>query len=226
MKDVKLGRLFGIPVSVGWSWLLLPAIIILPIESLPQVLFGCFVSISLAIIILAHEFGHGLAAQYLGYEVAKIRLFGLGGQAYIPGLANPTPKMEIITTVAGPLVNIVLAVVFFSLHISLAYMGIVDGGNQYLITWWLSNALIGVFNFIPAFPMDGGRIFRASLSIFYGHVIATRAATTLSFALSFGMILAGLYLGNIILILVAIFVILVSLVERKNVDRGEFGCSS
>jgi Zn-dependent protease len=222
MKDITLGKLFKIPVKIGWSWLFLVAVVLFPFSGLSEFAFHLYVALSISLMVLMHEFGHGLMARYLGYEVQEIRLFALGGQAVIPDLANPTPKMEFLTTLAGPAVNLILGTIILILHFSLFYFGFIAPDNQLVALWWIANIAMGIFNLIPAFPLDGGRLFRAGLSKFFGHVIATRIATYLSFLLGGLMILFGAYMGSIMLIIVAVFVIVISYVERKGAERGEF----
>lgn len=138
--------------------------------------------------VLLHEFGHCLAAKRVGWEVRNIHLFPVGGVAQIDLKANE-PKKELFVTACGPLVNLVLAPVFFLLAY-LFYTPPLEPDmtiKQILAeqSWFalsatglgVVNTTMLVFNLLPIFPMDGGRIFRASLALLWGNFVgATRVA--------------------------------------------------
>lgn len=160
-------------------------------------------------------------AQKYGYTVTSISIFALGGAAHIPRLIRPSPKIEFMITLAGPAINLVLMVVGMATHSALVMAGLVATGNQFFMAFWLINAMMGIFNLLPAFPMDGGRLLRAGLSKYMGHDKGTVVATTVAFVMAGIMSIIALYTMNIILLIIAAFVVFVSIHERKAAERGE-----
>ena len=127
--------------------------------------------------VLAHELGHSRVAQHYGIPVKSITLFFLGGVAQIARDA-PRPMIEGLIAIAGPAVSIALGGIFFGLY------RLLDGTSEPVsaLFYYLffANILVGLFNLIPGFPMDGGRVFRAVVWGIKGDLFkATRAATSL-----------------------------------------------
>jgi Zn-dependent protease len=182
-------------------------------------LFGMLLMILLFTCVTLHELGHSIAAQRFGIPVREIVLLPLGGVAFLA--RNPSnPWHELIIAIAGPLVNVMIAVAL-ALATGTAYaLGVVDlaalqlqGGAfpspslEGLIFWLLqANISLVLFNLIPAFPLDGGRVLRAVLALLIGMPRATRIAALVGqvFAVGFGVI--GVLTGNLVLALVAIFI--------------------
>lgn len=218
MNSIRLFKAFDIPVFIHWSFWLLIAVIIFPFGSMSELLLSSYIAVVIPSLVLAHEFGHSVMAQRYGHRVAKIVLFGLGGQAHISSLHRPKPNEEFAITIAGPAVNIVLAIIGMTLHTILFQLGLVDPANIYLLAFTFINLAMGVFNLIPAFPMDGGRLLRAGLSKYIGHVRATRIATGTSFVLASVMGIVAIIYMQPVLFLIAMFVIYTSMIERKGVS--------
>jgi Zn-dependent protease len=149
--------------------------------------------------VLLHEFGHALAARRYGIGTRSITLLPIGGLAQLEGEPR-TPKQELVIALAGPAVNFAIAAVLF-----------VFAGVAGLPTWGLlgslmvANLSLGVFNLIPAFPMDGGRALRALVATRLGGPRATEIAVRVGkvAAIAFGII--GLF-TNWMLVLIAMFV--------------------
>jgi Zn-dependent protease len=147
--------------------------------------------------VVLHELGHALAARAFGIETAHITLYPFGGIAAIKGMPD-APLTELTVAIAGPLVNFVLFAMFLPLWL-------VFGGSV-LATMAGINLIMGVFNLVPAFPMDGGRVLRAVLSVGLGWWKASEVAIAVGrgFALLFlgigllavqpGLALVGLFL--------------------------------
>ncbi len=114
------------------------------------------VILSLYFIVLLHEFGHVFAAKMYGYRCDNITIYFLGGVASIE-MHNETPKEQFIVTIAGPMVNIILAL-FCLPYILLT--GNIDGHN-YVTSMFTVNVFMTLFNLIPAYPLDGGRILNS-----------------------------------------------------------------
>ncbi|MGH2598147.1 MAG: site-2 protease family protein, partial [Dehalococcoidia bacterium] len=169
---IQIGRVLGIPIGVHFSWFLLLsavmgvlAIGIYP-EALPEEsawvywLLAAISGLLLFACIVLHELGHSVVARYFGIPVRSITLFVLGGVAQITRDAK-RPLPELLMALAGPAVSILLGGVFMVLW---WFTG--QGTNAASTMWgwlWISNIGLGIFNLVPAFPMDGGRVLRASI---------------------------------------------------------------
>lgn len=177
MQAWSIGRIAGIPVRLHASLLLfLPlfAWSFVPAGTgLVGILWGCVYAVALFACIVLHELGHSLVARRQGAVILDILLLPIGGMARISGM-SPRPRDEFAVAAAGPAVSLVLggagwfaAPVLFGIN---PWLGIVADSLGYINLW------LGLFNLIPAYPMDGGRIFRALLSPRLGAVRATRIA--------------------------------------------------
>jgi len=212
----KVGSLFGINIYIDWSWIL---IFLLVTWNLAGAVFpslhpdwGTGLNIALGIAasllfflsILAHELAHSLVAKARGLPIRRITLFFFGGVSNIER-EPPSPKTEFLMAIVGPLTSILLGVVFLWLgrqNITGMNTGL-DNPEQLLrgldplstMLLWLGpiNILIGLFNLVPGFPLDGGRILR---SVFWAMMDdfrkATRWATIIGQGFGWLMILAGI----------------------------------
>ena len=166
-----------------------------------------FIILIFACVVL-HEFGHILAARRFGIETPDVTLLPIGGVARISRMPEK-PAQELAVAVAGPMVNVVIA---FSLFLILgtiepdALSRIDDPQISFVVRLAAANIFLVIFNMIPAFPMDGGRVLHALLAMKLGRARATRIAALLGQALAFAFGLFGLVSGNPILIFIAIFV--------------------
>lgn len=185
----------------------------------PGAFFGALLMATLFACVVLHELGHSLVAKALSIPVREIVLLPLGGVA-IMGRNPDRPVHEVLIAVAGPLVNVFLALGLFFLTgsslepNSLAGRAFTEGslpepGAATLLLWlFQANVVLALFNMIPAFPMDGGRILRGVLGMFIGRARATRIATSVGQMLAVAMGLLGVLTGHIILVLIAVFVFL------------------
>ncbi len=177
----QIGTAFGIPVRVHWSFLLL---LLLPTPvSWLVALFGS---------VLVHELGHALVARHLGVRVLDVTLWPLGGMARLASMPEE-PRIEAWVALAGPAVNVVAAAVFGCLSVLAHVAGLptLAAGCMVLL---LVNAMLGAFNLLPAFPMDGGRVLRAWLARTRGWVRATEIAARVGRWAAVAMILAPVLL--------------------------------
>ncbi len=169
-------------------------------------LFGC---------VLLHELGHALTAKHFGVRTRDIILYPFGGIAAL--LEEPKPKAELFITAAGPLVNVVIALMLLPWAPSsteiIDYHSISFAGRIFF-----ANVMLAIFNLIPAFPMDGGRILRAALML-WRFPNATRIAARLSQGLSLALAAFALYIGNPILVFVATIVFVHAMQEYMR-DRA------
>ena len=160
--------------------------------------------------VLLHEFGHAMAARYYGIQTAHISLYPFGGVAAMEGLPGD-PTKEMVVAVAGPAVNFVLAVIF---------------GTAVWITGWtplgwmaLLNGLMGLFNLIPAFPMDGGRVLRALFALKWGFVAGSQWAMAIGRVFALLFLFGGMAFGVWNVALVGGFLLFAVHMERRRLER-------
>lgn len=206
----------GVYVHVTFLFLVLWAAWIgyLPRRSIEGALGHIGFILTLFVIVVLHELGHALAARRYGIETKDITLLPIGGVARLERMPEE-PKQELVVALAGPAVNVVLA---FIIGVALAVMArfsswteVIANGEGFFFRLLVVNIFLAVFNLLPAFPMDGGRVLRALLAIRIDYVRATRIAASIGqgMAFLFGMIgLLGFVGGpmNPFLILIAVFV--------------------
>lgn len=178
--------------------------------------------------VLLHEFGHIFAARRYGINTTDVTLWFFGGIANLERIPEK-PGQEFVVAIAGPLVNVVIAAVLL-LYLGAtvdpeALLKIDDPAVSMAAKIAGANIFLVLFNMIPAFPMDGGRVLRALLAIRLGHARATEWAASIGqgFAIVFGIL--GIFTGNILLIVIAVFVFLAasgeaSYAQLRAVTRG------
>ncbi len=169
--------------------------------------------------VLAHEFGHIFTARAFGVPTPDVTLLPIGGVARLARIPEK-PSEEFLIAIAGPLVNVAIAaglVLFAGAHLDLAQLVAMQNAKISLVDRLAEvNIFLAVFNMIPAFPMDGGRVLRALLAIKLGHVRATEIAAAIGQLVAFGLGFLGLF-GNPLLIFIAIFVYLAASSEAHLV---------
>lgn len=174
--------------------------------------------------VLAHEFGHVFAARRFGIPTRDITLLPIGGVASIERMPEK-PGQELVIAIAGPAVNVVIAAVlliFFGADLSRERLATAVAEQQLDLVTRLAvvNIMLVLFNLIPAFPMDGGRVLRALLSYRLDRARATRIAAGIGQAFAFGLGFLGLF-GNPMLIFIALFVFLAASQESYAVELDE-----
>jgi stage IV sporulation protein FB len=181
-------------------------------------IFGC---------VLLHEYGHILTARVFGVATPDVTLLPIGGVARLERIPEE-PYQEFLVAIAGPAVNVVIAialVVFAGARLDPQYLSAVGSNGVSLVDRLaIVNVFLVLFNLIPAFPMDGGRVLRALLAIPLGFVRATQVAATIGQGLAFVFGIVGLFYSPM-LILIAIFVYLAAsseahLVALRAISRG------
>jgi len=221
---LRFGEYFGIELRLHWSFLAVAAWIGLTVLSQTgSVLVATSLLISLGSIfacVALHEYGHALMARHYGIETLEITLLPIGGVARLERLPED-PKQELWIALAGPATNFVLAGGLAILHWLVA--GSTAGllpinlfNGSLLSTLFGVNIIMGVFNLLPALPMDGGRVQRALLSLRMPALRATGIATTLARALAAVMIVYGLVEGGLMLALIGGFVWMTARTEYQN----------
>jgi Zn-dependent protease len=192
-------------------------------------LFGLFLLCEIFICVVGHELAHGYLALRYGLVVHDITLLPIGGVARIEH-SLISPRKEAAIALAGPVLNLVVAagllpfvlLMLLSRHITspIAMLQLIQetGFSGMLVHLLLANIMLAVFNLLPAFPMDGGRVLRAGLSVFGGRVIATRIAVLLGQAFALLLLVVGIYTRDLVLPMVAIFIIAAAYVETTVID--------
>ncbi len=225
MKSFKLGSVAGIPIQVHWSFLLLVAWVLfaslatgatwpaaVASVGFVLVLFGC---------VLLHELGHALAAARFGIPTRDITLLPIGGVARLERMPRK-PSQELIVALAGPAVNVIIAGLLFLVLASSGNIPSSDSlaaGGTFLQRLMVVNIALVVFNLLPAFPMDGGRVLRAVAGMFTNYTQATRIAAAVGQVFAIGFALLGLI--NPFLFLIAAFVFLGAAAEYRQVAMQE-----
>src|ERR687889_24671 len=213
----KIGRAFGIDVKVHWSFFLLLAffgyLAFGDSGSFVDALVTVGIVVALFFCVLLHEFGHSLVAIRLGSEVQDITLLPIGGLARMKSLPE-RPIDEVKVAVAGPLVNVVLAPVFFGLALLFGgnlsvpaniLSGVGSLGQVFAALGTINVGLV-VFNMIPAFPMDGGRVLRGLLATRLGAVRATNISSTIGQGFAIGFFVLGFLSNPFLLAIIGFFV--------------------
>ena len=201
-QGISLGRVLGIPIVLDYSWFLVFALVAWTLASgyFPSEfknwptaeywLVGIATAIVFFLSVVLHELGHSVAAQHYGIPVSSIKLFVFGGVSQIE-TEPPSARVEFLMAVVGPLVSFVLAGVFAGLGVAFASVAPLMALAKYLA---YINGALGLFNLIPGFPLDGGRVFRA---IVWGLTNNLRRATVIAANLGrfigFLFILFGVY---------------------------------
>ncbi|EWY36123.1 protease [Skermanella stibiiresistens SB22] len=202
----------------------------------PAALEGVVFIVLLFACVLLHEFGHVFAARRYGVRTPDITLLPIGGVARLERIPEK-PSQELVIALAGPAVNVVIAALLYA---ALAAGGFnpgltpgspLGGGSEIQnpavgmlerLAW--VNVFLVVFNLIPAFPMDGGRVLRALLAQRMGYGRGTAVAATIGQGVAFALGLLGLF-GNPMLLFIALFVYLAAsseahAVQIREVSRG------
>lgn len=224
---LRIGSLAGIDLKLHVTFpliLILGAIQWMSPHGLPGAAFGALLMLALFVCVALHELGHALAARRFDIPVREIVLLPIGGVAVL-GRNPRRPLHEMVIAAAGPLVNVLIVaglVLVLGLDGSFpSFEELVRSARELsaatFLHWLLvANVSLVVFNLIPAFPMDGGRMLRAGLAMFLGFQKATRVATAVGQVLALAMGIYGLVSGQILLALVAFFIFVGAGQERAS----------
>lgn len=212
----SLGRLFGIETRVHASFVLVLVWAFLASYGHGPAAIASMFAFVLAVFasVVAHELGHALTARSFGLATRQILLLPIGGVAQIEGAHMP-PREETLVALAGPAVSFLLAGLFFALA---TLTGDLAPDNILGLLAW-ANAGLGLFNLLPAFPMDGGRVFRALLSARMGPLRATEIAAAVGKVAAFGLGAYAIASGRAMMTAVAIFLYLAASGEAALAAR-------
>lgn len=215
--SIKIARIAGIDVYMHLTFLLLLGWIgymyYAPRRSVEDAVWGIVFILTIFATVVLHELGHALAARRYGIETRDITLLPIGGVARLERMPRD-PWQELVVAVAGPLVNVViaagLAVGILATGGSLFPEATTPENSLFVGTFaqrlLIVNVFLVVFNAIPAFPMDGGRVLRAFLAMNMDYADATRVAAVIGQGIAFLFAMAGLFTPNFMLLFIALFV--------------------
>lgn len=227
----SIGRYLGIDLRIHATFLLLLAFLTgvqwLQTGSAAAALGGLAFFVALFVCVVLHEYGHALAARRYGVGTRDITLLPIGGVARLERMPE-SPRQELWIALAGPAVNVVIAVLLALWLGATGQFGALVSFDPiegpFAARLLAVNLFLVAFNLLPAFPMDGGRVLRAVLAMRLNHARATRIAANIGqgMAIVFGVL--GLF-GNPMLILIALFVWIgaaeeASAAELKDTLRG------
>jgi Zn-dependent protease len=206
----RLGTLLGFPIRVNLSFLLLLLVVLFWAGGVP----GLAIALMVAASVIVHELGHAVVARRLGVPVSGIELHFFGGAAGMAGMPR-RPVDEIAVAAAGPAVSLAIAAVA---HAAAALLG-----SPVLALLGTVNLVLGVFNLLPAFPSDGGRILRAWLARRRGLVRATETAVKVGRAVCIALAVAGLFTSFQLVVVAAVLWMMGTAERAAARRRGDGG---
>lgn len=232
-RSINLGKFYGIDLYVHPTFWILPLFVLLRGVTSGMTMAGisfdiCFVFAVFACVIL-HEIGHALQARVYGIGTRHITLYPVGGVAMLERMPEK-PWREIAIALAGPAVNLGIALALF--------LGLLAGGFlfnpdinsiaanpviEFVVAVMFANVFLLVFNLLPAFPMDGGRVLRAILATRMPRLQATAAAVRVGTVVAIALGVAGLYFQRVDLVAVAVVVYLLGQAELAMTRMREAG---
>ncbi len=165
----RIAEFFGVPVYINFSFIL---ILLMFLFEGANLLEGLCLVLVLLVSVVAHEYGHVLTAQAFGYPTRDITVSLIGGCASLIALPRK-PSQEFLTAIAGPAVSFLLAGLAFLINVFIPLPLFLFNFFFYLLYF---NIAVGIFNLLPGFPMDGGRVFRSFLCIWFSREKATYIA--------------------------------------------------
>ena len=186
-RKIKVCDAFGIPVYLDISLIILLVLFVMDFGSF---IYGLSFALALALSIVAHELGHALTARAFGYQTRDITLSLLGGCASLIALPRKAWQ-EFLTAIAGPAVSFVISGLAW---LSLNFLPVEERWTVLVLyyTMWM-NFVLGCFNLLPGFPMDGGRVFRSVASVFTTRTKATYIAMIVGRGFAILLALRGLH---------------------------------
>ncbi|MDC1197964.1 site-2 protease family protein [Algibacter sp.] len=231
--NLNLGSVSGIKIKVHWTFFFLIAWIVFSElkrgGTNESILFNVALVLAAFLCVVLHELGHALTAKRFGIDTKKITLLPIGGMASLERIPE-SPKQEFLVTLAGPLVNVIIAILlYFIVPVNeFIYLNFTETfevlmsftWQNFLFLLFVVNVGLVVFNIIPAFPMDGGRILRALLAMKMKRVKATQIASSIGQVIAVFFLLIGL-LYNPFLILIALFIFIGAYGENQMVQHLE-----
>lgn len=210
LRSYRIGSLFGFPIEVNLSFLIMLGVVLLMWGGLQ----GVFLVLIAFASVLLHELGHALTARQLGVPVAGIELHFFGGAAKMVGQPK-TANDEVLIAAAGPAVSFFLGLAGLVMGAVTGVLGLGLVSDVFRLLGWI-NVVIGVFNLLPALPMDGGRILRALLTRKYPFERATEISVRLARGFAIALGVTGLFTAQLYLVLLAGLLWFMSAAELRN----------
>ena len=226
IKDIDIKMHITFPLILIWAAIQFG---FLARQGIQGAVFGVIVTTLLFVVVVLHELGHSFAALHYNVDVEEIVILPIGGVARLARIPEE-PIQEFIIAIAGPAVNFAIAVLMTlaglllapilglpfapSLRFSLGDLSLISIFNYV----FLSNLFLGIFNLLPAFPMDGGRVLRALLATRLAYLRATRISVAIGQLLAWALGLFGFVQGNLFMILIAIFIYLGAGQEERTIQ--------
>lgn len=216
--SLNLGKIAGIRLSVHWTFIILIIWIFIMHYNMGNgmmpALMGVVFILALFVCVTLHELGHAITAGRFNIVTKSITLLPIGGLAQMERMPEK-PVQELLVAIAGPLVNVAIAILLF------IYLQLSDGiqlplqmeqlqdlsGSGFWLNLFFANMVLAVFNLVPAFPMDGGRILRALLAFRFDRGKATKIAAGIGQMLAIAFVFLGFF-SNIWLIFIGVFIYL------------------
>jgi Zn-dependent protease/predicted transcriptional regulator len=227
-RSLLIGRIAGIRILVHWTFLLLIGWIVFTElgkgSDTPTILATLAFMLVLFACVLLHELGHSLMAKRYGVDTQKITLLPIGGVASLERMPED-PQQELWIALAGPAVNVLIALLllpFLAVDRVFSDTSLLNVATRegFLASLLRVNVALVVFNAIPAFPMDGGRVLRALLALKLGRIRATSLAAGLGQLIALAFVFWGLF-SNPFLVLIGLFVYFGAQSEKVMVQQLE-----
>jgi Zn-dependent protease len=224
-----IGTFAKIPVKIHWTFLLIFVYVIPEATDeaglMPLIIKATFL-LTMFLCVVLHEFGHALTARRYGVKTEDIILLPIGGVARLRNLPEK-PMHELVIAIMGPMVNVAIAIFLFTV-LSLIYgfpFFSLDNLNELSFSSWegffpllmITNIMLVLFNMIPAFPMDGGRVLRALLAMGFGKLKATRIASITGQIICVILVIAGIYYEAYTLAIIGVFIFMSATQEYRSV---------
>lgn len=220
-SSIKLLTVRGIPIRAHFTLVVLLPWLAMRYSNLIEVswLWGALTVVGLFTSIALHELGHAFTGMAKGIRTTEIVLTPIGGIARLARIP-PGGRDEFHIAIAGPLVSIGLGLALWLVYHTLGIL-LSPSLATVLFVLAFSNIALAIFNLIPCFPMDGGRVFRAAMTRRWGRLEATRRAVALGGWFAAALFIWGLLSLNIFLMLIAWFVHSSARAELRNVEMQE-----
>lgn len=224
----SFGKVSGIKISVHWTFLILIAWIVISDlrqgRNFNEITWSILFILSVFVCIVLHELGHAITAKRYKINTKEIVLLPIGGMANLEKLPK-IPKQELIIAIVGPVVSLAIAaVLFLVLKITKGFPSMDElasiraiNSHNFLFVLMFTNTTLAVFNLLPAFPMDGGRVLRALLSFKYTRDTATRIAALIGQFMAVVFAFIGI-MYNPFLILIGLFIYFGAQAESQYVQ--------
>jgi Zn-dependent protease len=222
---IQIARVSGIPIRLHWTFLLLFIwLLVISISSglnATQLLFTSGIIVAVFTIIILHELGHALMAAYLKVNTKDIILSPVGGLARLEKIPDK-PLYEIAIFIAGPFVNLLIALILFAAILLISHEPFVhhprfwrlEGEPNFMRYLFQINLVLLSLNLLPIFPMDGGRILRSFLQIWNSREKATYIAMWVGILFSIMLVIWGLVFGDYIMSVIGLFICMSVLIQK------------